>query len=209
MSRGCSRQFCASTPSVTPLALGHDGLWIFADRILSDRSLANRRRRRRRLLARQISGGGSAQHGQGCSRSEYNLHHDYSPYVWTASPSRSPGWGQPKRDAPSSHHHLARAVSTAARFNDALTELATQRKSACITCSADPFRGSVARIARTRRWQARRIPVLDTGLTRLRFCGDQRTTFSRHFAACVQPRSIRILFKPSRIRESAAATRLQ
>src|SRR5215831_1235671 len=54
-------------------ALGHDGLWIFAnwiltDRILANRGLANRRRRRRRLLARQIGGGGSAQHGQGCSR---------------------------------------------------------------------------------------------------------------------------------------------
>src|SRR5260370_39959152 len=34
-----------------------------ADRILADRSLANRRRRRRRLLARQIGGGGSAKHG--------------------------------------------------------------------------------------------------------------------------------------------------
>jgi transposase len=54
-------------------ALGHDGLWIFAnwiltDRILANRGLANRRRRRRRLLARQIGGGGSAQHGQRCSR---------------------------------------------------------------------------------------------------------------------------------------------
>src|SRR6266511_1254765 len=95
MSRRVLAAIRASTPSVTPLALGHDGLWIFADR-----SLANRRRRRRRLLARQIGGGGSAQHGQGCSRSEYNLHHDYSPCVWTASPSRSPGSEQPKRNAP-------------------------------------------------------------------------------------------------------------
>ena len=55
------------------LALGHDGLWIFADRsladrILADRSLANRTRRRRRLLARQIGGSSNAQHAQGCSR---------------------------------------------------------------------------------------------------------------------------------------------
>src|SRR6266511_3124481 len=61
MSRGVLAEIRASTPSVTPLALGHDGLWIFADRsltdrILANRSLANRRRRRRRLLARQIGG---------------------------------------------------------------------------------------------------------------------------------------------------------
>jgi hypothetical protein len=118
----------------------------------------------------------------------------------------APDGGNRRGTPPSSHHHLARAVSTAARFNDALTELATQRKSACITCNADPFRESVARIARTRRWQARRIPVLDAGLTRVRCCGDQRTTFGRDFAACAQPRSIRIFFKPSRFGESAAAT---
>src|SRR5262245_2583783 len=124
MSGGCSRQFVLEHPvgDIVALALGHDGLWVladwsFADRILADRSLANRRRRRRRLLTRQVGGGGSAQHGQGCSRSEYNdLHHDYSPCVWTASPFGSPKPGQPKRDAPSSQHHLARAVSTAAGF---------------------------------------------------------------------------------------------
>src|SRR5262249_38382839 len=63
-----------------PLALGHDGLRIFpnrslANRILANRSLANRRRRRRRLLARQIGGGGSAQHRQGCGQCSYNLQH--------------------------------------------------------------------------------------------------------------------------------------
>src|SRR5437870_13857442 len=56
-------------PYLLRSAFGHDGLWVFANRILSnwilaDRSLANRRRRRRRLLARQIGGGGSAQHDQ-------------------------------------------------------------------------------------------------------------------------------------------------
>src|SRR5262245_10591752 len=95
---------CERTLRDTLLALGHDGLWILADRILADRiladrSLANRRRRRRRLLARQISGGGSAQHGQGCSRCEYNLHHDYSPCVWTASPSEGPRWSN-RRETP-------------------------------------------------------------------------------------------------------------
>jgi hypothetical protein len=114
---------------------------------------------------------------------------------------------QPKRDAPSSHHHLARAVSTAARFNDALTEPATQRKSACFTCSAEPFRESVARIARTTRWESCRIPVLDAGLARLRSGSDERTTFGRHFAAYVERPSIRILFKRSRIGDSAKATR--
>jgi hypothetical protein len=74
-------------------ALGHDGLWIFAnwiltDRILANRGLANRRRRRRRLLARQIGGGGSAQHGQGCSRYGYNFQHHQSSLVWTVSPAK-------------------------------------------------------------------------------------------------------------------------
>ena len=119
------------------------------------------------------------------------------------SPFGSPEGSNRRGTPPSSHHHLARAVSTAARFNDALTEPATQRKSACNTCSADPFRESVARIARTRRREARRIPVLDAGLTRVRYSGDQRTTFGRDFAACAQPFSIRIFFKPSRIGESA------
>src|SRR5262249_12374811 len=54
-----------------PSALGHDGRWrwIFANRSLADRPLANRRRRRRRRLpARQVGSGGSAQHRQGCSQ---------------------------------------------------------------------------------------------------------------------------------------------
>src|SRR5262245_6638824 len=54
-----------------PSALGHDGRWrwIFANRSLADRPLANRRRRRRRRLpARQVDSGGSAQHRQGCSQ---------------------------------------------------------------------------------------------------------------------------------------------
>jgi hypothetical protein len=48
---------------------------------------------------------------------------------------------------------LARAVSTAARFNDALTELTTQRKAACITYTVDPFRESAARMARSPPWK--------------------------------------------------------
>ena len=45
--------------------------------------------------------------------------------VWTAS-LRKPRMRQP-RDAPlSSHHHLARAVSTAARLKNALTAFRTQ-----------------------------------------------------------------------------------
>src|SRR5438046_5637702 len=68
----------AAASATTTLSL-HDALPIYRSR-----------RRRRRLLAGQIGGGGSAQHGQGCSRCEYNLHHDYSPCVWTASPSDAP-----------------------------------------------------------------------------------------------------------------------
>src|SRR5262245_47167078 len=104
-------------------AFGHDGLWILADwiladRILADRSFANRRRRRRRLLTRQVGGGGSAQHGQGCSRSEYNaLHHDLFPLCLDSIAFRKPRRRSNRRGTPpSSHHHLARAVSTAARL---------------------------------------------------------------------------------------------
>src|SRR2546429_9591016 len=56
----------------------------------------------------------------------------------------APRWSNRRETPPSSHHHLARAVSTAARFNDALTEPATQRKSSCFTGTNDPFRESVA-----------------------------------------------------------------
>ena len=49
--------------------------------------------------------------------------------------------------------NLARAVSTAARFNDALTDECTQPKAACITYTVDPFRESVARMARTPPWK--------------------------------------------------------
>src|SRR5262249_1031803 len=83
---------------------------------------------------------------------------------------------QPKRDAPSSHHHLARAVSTAARFNDALTEPATQRKSARIACAAEPFRESVARIARKRPREAGWIRFGRENTPR-RDVDDQRTAF--------------------------------
>jgi hypothetical protein len=63
-------------------ALGHDGRWrwIFANRSLADRILANRSgRRRRRLPARQIGSGGSAQHRKGCGRCGQNLQHDVAP----------------------------------------------------------------------------------------------------------------------------------
>src|SRR5437016_14366793 len=91
MSRGVLAAILREHPVGDTLALGHDGLWIFADRsladrILADRSLANRRRRRRRLLARKISGGGSAQHGQGWCRNEYNLYRYYTTCVWRAIP---------------------------------------------------------------------------------------------------------------------------
>src|SRR5262249_34313243 len=46
-----------------------------ADRKLADRGLANGGHRRGRLLARHVGGGGSAQHRQGCNRSEDHLDH--------------------------------------------------------------------------------------------------------------------------------------
>ena len=64
------------------LALGHDGLWVFANRILAnrifaDRVLANWRRHRRGwLLARQIGGSGNAHHGDEPSRYDYDDLHD-------------------------------------------------------------------------------------------------------------------------------------
>jgi hypothetical protein len=80
------------------LAFGHDGLWVFANRIfangiLANRSLANRRRRRRRLLARQIGGSGNAQHGEERSRYDYRDLHDTNPLVLgtrTGRPSDAP-----------------------------------------------------------------------------------------------------------------------
>jgi hypothetical protein len=77
-----------------PSALGHNGLWswIFANRILADRILANRSgSRRRRLSARQIGSGGSAQHRKGCSRCGQNLQHDLAPLkVATTWSERTP-----------------------------------------------------------------------------------------------------------------------
>jgi hypothetical protein len=64
------------------LALSHDGLWVFANRILANRVLADwRRRRRGRLLARQIGGGGNAQHGDEPGRYDYDDLHDLIPLL--------------------------------------------------------------------------------------------------------------------------------
>src|SRR5215510_12739749 len=57
-------------PYLLRSAFGHDGLWVFANRIFanwifSNRILAHRRRHWRGwLLARQVGGASSAQHGQ-------------------------------------------------------------------------------------------------------------------------------------------------
>src|SRR5262249_3705056 len=76
------------------LALSHDGLWVFANRIFAHRVLADwRRRRRGRLLARQISGSGNAQHGDERSRYDYDDLHDANPLVLgtrTGRPSDAP-----------------------------------------------------------------------------------------------------------------------
>src|SRR5215831_3775762 len=76
------------------LALGHEGLWVFANRILAnrifaDRVLANwRRRHRGRLLARQIGGRGNAQHGDERSRYDDDGLHDTNPLVSGTRPGR-------------------------------------------------------------------------------------------------------------------------
>src|SRR6266566_1206870 len=81
------------------LALSHDGLWVFANRILADRIFAHRvladwrRRHRGRLLARQIGGSGNAQHGDEPSRYDYDDLHDANPLVLgtrTGRPSDAP-----------------------------------------------------------------------------------------------------------------------
>src|SRR5262245_36678574 len=85
------------------------------------------------------------------------------PLVYGSIAFRKPQrWSNRRATPPSSQHHLARAVFTAARFNDALTALTTQPKSACITCAIDPFQASVARIARIQPWGPRRIAVFET-----------------------------------------------
>ena len=67
------------------LALGHDGLWVFADRILtnwifSNWILAHRRHHRRGwLLARQVGGSGNAQHGEERSSDHYDDLHYANP----------------------------------------------------------------------------------------------------------------------------------
>src|SRR5262245_38914559 len=82
-----------------PLALSHDGLWVFANRILANRIFAHRiladwrRRHRGRLLARQIGGSGNAQHGDERSRYDYDDLHDANPLVLgtrTGRPSDAP-----------------------------------------------------------------------------------------------------------------------
>src|SRR5215471_14899676 len=81
------------------LALSHDGLWVFANRILADRIFAHgefadwRRRHRGRLLARQIGSSGDAQHGDERSRYDYDDLHDANPLVLgtrTGRPSDAP-----------------------------------------------------------------------------------------------------------------------
>jgi hypothetical protein len=70
------------------LALSHDGLWVFANRILANRIFADRvladwrRRHRGRLPARQIGGSGNAHHGEEPSRYDYDGLHDSIPLCW-------------------------------------------------------------------------------------------------------------------------------
>src|SRR5262249_36308060 len=153
------------------------------------------------LLTRQVGGGGSAQHGQGCSRSEYNdLHHDYSPCVWQHRLPEAPEMEQPKRDAPLFPSPLSQSGFHRCTINDALTALATQPKSACNTGTVDPFRESVARIARHLSRRSRPVckrrylnPALRRSADRFRWC----------FTSGLKPVSIRIFFKISRIGGSA------
>src|SRR5262249_22757085 len=75
---------------------------------------------------------------------------------------KAPQTEQPKRDAPPFPSPLSQSGFPRCTINDALTALTTQPKSACNTGTVDPFRESVARIARTRAAEAVRIAVLQT-----------------------------------------------
>jgi hypothetical protein len=63
-------RYLARHPYLLRSAFGHDGLWVFANRIFANRIFSNRilpygrRRHRGWLLARQVGGASSAQHGQ-------------------------------------------------------------------------------------------------------------------------------------------------
>src|SRR5499433_1918740 len=81
------------------LALSHDGLWVFANRILANRIFAHgvladwRRRHRGRLFARQVGGSGNAQRGEEPSRYDDDDLHDANPLVLgtrTGRPSDAP-----------------------------------------------------------------------------------------------------------------------
>src|SRR4029453_8541464 len=69
------------------LALSHDGLWVFANRIFANRIFADRvladwrRRHWGRLPAWQIGGSGNAQHGHQARRYYYDGLHDGNPLV--------------------------------------------------------------------------------------------------------------------------------
>src|SRR5262249_40046591 len=93
------RRLAARKQAIACLALSHDGLWVFANRILANRIFAHRvladwrRRHRGRLLARQIGGSGDAQHGDERSRYDYDDLHDANPLVLgtrTGRPSDAP-----------------------------------------------------------------------------------------------------------------------
>src|SRR5215831_15968512 len=74
----------------------------------------------------------------------------------------APEMEQPKRDAPLFPSPLSQSGFHRCTINDALTALTTQPKSACNTGTFDPFRESVARIARTQAAEAVRIAILET-----------------------------------------------
>src|SRR5689334_9944358 len=87
--------------------------------------------------------------------------------------------GQPKRDAPLFPSPLSQSGFHRCTINDALTALATQPKSACITGAIDPFQKSVARIARTLPREAVRIAVLETSPASRRSARRFRWRFTR------------------------------
>src|SRR5215813_6334771 len=118
------------------LALSHDGLWVFANRILANRIFAHgvladwRRRHRGRLLAWQIGGSGNAQHGHEPSRYDYDRLHDANPLVLgtrTGRPSDAPIplclCKTPASTIPHSGSIAEEWLPTICRFGDGLVQM--------------------------------------------------------------------------------------
>src|SRR5262245_15689792 len=125
------RDFLLASRRWVALALSHDSLWVFANRIFAHGVLADwRRRHRGRLLAWQIGGSGNAQHGHEPSRYDYDRLHDVNPLVLgtrTGRPSDAPIplclCKTPASTIPHSGSIAEEWLPTICRFGDGLVQM--------------------------------------------------------------------------------------